>query len=553
MKRNIVLLLVLGLVLIISCQKELSFEGPDTPAEGSLLSDATGDCLPKTVNGTYQAGVALVPANNTITVNVNVVHTGTYLITTDTVNGFYFSASGIFTTAGSNTVTLRGNGTPFANGVNNFVVSFDSTFCDIQVTVSSPGAGTLAGAPNACAPITVNGSYSPGVALTATNTAVIQANVTTAGAFNITTDTVAGIWFTYSNILPVGNGQNVTLQAQGNIPAATTTGPKTYTVKLGTSQCTFVVNIAGPAAGTVDCSGVIFAGTFTAGQAMTAANNAQISVTVTTPGAYSITTDTVNGVWFNASGNFATAGTTPVTLIANGTPVNSGPFTFTVKWGTSTCTFVCNFSPAPPNDYFPRTTGSNWSYEWDGVATDSLLKWVIAPTNSVPPNIYNIFMETDGTAPPTGDSSGYFRKNGGDYFEYFDLASIGADNTDWVEYIFLKDNQPAGSSWTSPGWTNSIAGTPITFRFKDSIDQKDITITNQMTSTGSADYQNVIVIVERIQVFSGGIWFDATPIFGYFKSYFARGIGLIKAEIFNAPGTGGTPSFTLRLRRYQVF
>lgn len=554
MKRNIIFLLILGIVVIIGCQKELSFEGPNTPAEGSLLSDATGDCLPKTVNGTYAAGVALVPASNTITVNVNVTQTGTYAITTDTVNGYYFSASGIFTAPGNNTVTLRGNGTPFANGVNNFVVSFDSTFCDIQVTVSSPGAGTLAGSPNACAPITVNGTYSPGVALTTTNTAVVQVNVTTAGAISITTDTVAGIWFTYAGVLPVGNGQNVTLQAQGNIPAATTTGPKTFTVKLGTSQCTFVVNMAGPAAGTVDCSGVSFAGTFTAGTAMTAANNAQISVTVTTPGAYSITTDTVNGVWFNASGTFAAATTTPVTLIANGTPVNSGPFTFTVKWGTSTCTFVCNFSPALSNDYFPRTTNSNWSYEIDDDANDSLYRVAIAPTKTVLTDVYNIFMANDGTGL---DSSGYYRRNTatGEYFEWFDAGSyLGYDNPLWASYIFLKDNVPVGNTWNSQSFDGVATLPPPTsfsIRFKYSISQKDVPI-SFTTSTGTMNFTNVIVVEERFEMFSTATssWIDMTSQIGSGKAYYARGIGLIKYEVL---GPTGVVDAQQELRRYQVF
>ncbi len=65
---------------------------------------------------------------NTITVSVNVINTGSYIITTDTVNGYFFRATGIFTTPGVNNVTLRGNGTPFAEGTNNFVVAFDSTF-----------------------------------------------------------------------------------------------------------------------------------------------------------------------------------------------------------------------------------------------------------------------------------------------------------------------------------------------------------------------------------------------------------------------------------------
>ncbi len=127
--------LVLAVVVLAACGKELSFEGPDTPAEGSMQSSLTGDCLPKTVTGTYQVAVPLVADSNTITVDVNVINTGIYEITTDTVNGFFFNSTGRFTSPGTATVKLRSNGTPFASGVNNFRISFDSTFCDVQVTV----------------------------------------------------------------------------------------------------------------------------------------------------------------------------------------------------------------------------------------------------------------------------------------------------------------------------------------------------------------------------------------------------------------------------------
>jgi hypothetical protein len=134
MKRKIAVF-VLGVLVLAACSKELSYEGPDTPAEGTMQSALTGDCLPKTVTGIYKVAVPLVADSNTISVAVNVSTTGTYLVTTDTVNGFFFNATGRFTSPGTNTVKLRSNGTPFASGVNNFRISFDSTFCDVQVTV----------------------------------------------------------------------------------------------------------------------------------------------------------------------------------------------------------------------------------------------------------------------------------------------------------------------------------------------------------------------------------------------------------------------------------
>ena len=59
MIRSLSLLAFAFLIGFTACQKETSFEGDNTPAEGSLLSDVSGDCLPKTVNGTYVAGTAL--------------------------------------------------------------------------------------------------------------------------------------------------------------------------------------------------------------------------------------------------------------------------------------------------------------------------------------------------------------------------------------------------------------------------------------------------------------------------------------------------------------
>ena len=51
MKKHLVYWLAAVLVVGFGCQKELSFEGSNEPAKGSLQSDITGDCLPKTVNG----------------------------------------------------------------------------------------------------------------------------------------------------------------------------------------------------------------------------------------------------------------------------------------------------------------------------------------------------------------------------------------------------------------------------------------------------------------------------------------------------------------------
>jgi hypothetical protein len=347
MKKHLIYLLAFGFILITGCQKELSFERPTDPAEGSLQEDASGDCLPKTINGTYAVGVALVPTTNTVVVQVNVTKTGPYEIGTDTVNGYYFRATGTFTTLGANNVTLRGNGTPFAVGVNNFVASFDSTFCDFQVTVASAAVYTLAGAPNTCTSATVAGAYAVGVPLTASNTVTLNVNVTTAGAYNITT-TYQGMTFAKSGVFTGTGAQTVQLVGSGT---PTTAGANVVPVTAGSSTCSFTVTVGAAGAGTLGgaggaCAPINVQGTYAAGIALDATNKVDVQVNVTTPGVFNITTNTVDGFSFSFSGNIAASGTQTVTLQGTGTPTTSGTKNFTVTLGTSTCTFTVNVTGA---------------------------------------------------------------------------------------------------------------------------------------------------------------------------------------------------------------
>lgn len=655
MKKQILYLLALGFIIILGCQKEESFELPSTPAGGSLQDDASGDCLPKTVNGVYAVGQALVPTTNTMTVGVNVTKTGTYTIYTDTVNGYFFRTTGTFTALGTTNVTLRGNGTPIALGTNNFVVTFDTTVCDVQVTVTSPAVFTLAGAPNACTtpviagsygkdipltaantvtlnvnvttagnynitttavngmtfsgsgtvavgaqtivltgsgtpttagantipvtvgastcsfsitveapgvatlggaggaclPITVNGTYTAGTPLDATNTVTVQVNVTTAGAFTITTNTVGGMSFSFNGTLALGT-QTVNLLGTGT-PAGT--GAQNFTVTLGAGTCTFTIPLAGPGVGTLGgaggtCTPSQVNGTYQAGTALGAGNTVDVQVNVTTAGSFNITTNTVNGYSFSFSGNLA-VGTQTVTLVGTGTPsvAGSNVFTVTVPGApASTCTFTVTVAAAPPIDYFPRTTNSNWSYEWDDLADDSLLINVIANTHSAIGNTYNIFMETVDISGGF-DSSGYYRKAGNDYFQWINLADYGLDNPLWTELNFLKDNQTVGFTWTSNGYSGTVLGTPVTIRIRYTITQQDGT-TTVVTSTGSTPFNNTIIVKEEIEQFVGGIWVSMTSTVGRNENYYSRGVGLIQQYYYDGAGLLDTK---FEMRRSQVF
>jgi hypothetical protein len=552
MKKHFLYLLTLGLLLIIGCQKEVSFEAGKNLSHGSLQSNGTGDCLPKTVSGAYVANTALAPATNTITVDVDVTKAGSYTVASDTVNGYYFRATGTFATPGINTIILKGSGTPLSAGTNNFVISYDSSICDIAVTVLPAGAGgpaTFTLAAGNCSAV-INGAYSMGTALNAlTNTVIISVNVTAIGTYNISTTPTNGMTFSASGTFAATGTQTVTLAGSGT---PTANGNTTIPVTAGSSSCSFVIPVGSAAAFTLGgapgaCTPFTIGGIYIQSTALAAFDTVQITVTVTTIGSYSITTNTVDGFSFAASGNFSTTGVQKVTLTGTGTPTNIGPQTFTVTAGSSSCTFSITVRPI---DYFPRTTNSNWSYEWNDDPNDSLYRTVIAPTLSALGNFYNIFMSNDGSGlDSTGAySAGYYRKSGTDYFEYFDVGTfIGYDNPQWAEYIFLKD-AAATTNWKSAAYTGNYSGAPLTLRFSYTILQKDVPV-SITTSKGTVNYTNVIIVEEKYEQYTGSGWTDVTSIVGYGKSYYARGIGLIKYEFFFSDGT----SEQMELRRYEVF
>lgn len=70
-----------------------------------------------------------------------------------------------------------------------------------------------------------------------------------------------------------------------------------------------------------------------------ASNTVQITVTITEPGRYTITTDTVNGIFFNTSGIFYNTGVATVTLQCHGRAISIGNINFTISFNQSQCAF----------------------------------------------------------------------------------------------------------------------------------------------------------------------------------------------------------------------
>lgn len=255
-------LLLVGCIFLLStCAKEYSYEGGNQSAPiGNLpqqgpdtasftLSGDPGECTIALKAGSFIAGSS--NSTNSVTVSVNVAKTGTYSISTDTLDRIYFAASGRFTRTGVQNVELKGYGTPTEALNLKFTPSKGFSQCDFNLSVLPPGPlGTYViesgfGNPNPCTYV-VNGNYVKGTALSSTNTVRISVTSITLGSFAIATEAVNGMRFYYSGTFTTTGSQYVNLQGSG-IPLAQGTYSFSPTIvgpaPLGGQACAFTISV----------------------------------------------------------------------------------------------------------------------------------------------------------------------------------------------------------------------------------------------------------------------------------------------------------------------
>jgi hypothetical protein len=297
------------------------------------------------------------------------------------------------------------------------------------------------------------------------------------------------------------------------------------------------VGTLGATAGT--CAPVTNNGTFTQGIVLNSTNTVTVQVNVTTPGTYIISTNSVNGVSFSKSGTFTSTGVNSIILVGAGTPLMPGLQTFTVSFGGSTCSFPITFAPGtvPPvvGDYFPTTAGSFWAYGNTNIA-DSFLISATSRTKTIGTLVYNVFTYDD--IPPSGTPDElYFRKPGGDYYEYLNTDFFGFDSATNspanIDFIFLKDNVPQGTIWQSPSVTGKApinnVSTTITVYIKMTLLAKSVAATS-----GSVTSNDVIKV--KYEYFASIGPLPAVVIFTE-ERWFAKGIGLIYNSFKNGTTT----------------
>jgi hypothetical protein len=308
------------------------------PAAIFTYAGAPSACSAPAITGSYGIGVAL-GSGNYVDLGVNVTTTGAYTISTNSANGINFSGSGAFTATGAQVVRLIGNGTPTSSG--SFAYT-PSSGCSFTINVTTAG-GTSIYTLDCSTPV-ISGTYTAGATLGAGNTVTIKANVTTAGTYSINTPSINGMTFSSSGTFAVGTGQTIVLTGTGTPASA---GTNNFTA--GSGGCSFSITTVAPppAVYTLTCNGTSVTGSYVTGTALTASNKVDVEVNVTTAGAYTITSTTLNGMTFSKTGVFTTTGTYNVTLTGSGTPVSVGTNNFTV--GIAACPFdVTVTAPTSP-------------------------------------------------------------------------------------------------------------------------------------------------------------------------------------------------------------
>ena len=130
------LALILGFYLSLTtgCQKTVSdviLDPDDSLAVFNIVILESG-CPVITKNGIFLTEISL-GANENIKAEVDVLKAGKWEYSTDTINGFSFSASGTFINTGRQEITLNGNGTPVSPG--NYRFSIDTSGNNFLISV----------------------------------------------------------------------------------------------------------------------------------------------------------------------------------------------------------------------------------------------------------------------------------------------------------------------------------------------------------------------------------------------------------------------------------
>lgn len=194
---------------------------------------------------------------------------------------------------------------------------------------------SLSGAPGNCTNSIITGTFVAGIEPAVSNNIKLDVMVSTAGNYRINTDTVNGIYFSTAGKFISTGLQQVTLYSNGK---PITAGSFDFMPETFTGACSFNIIVDDSAsladyniiAGPGDPGGCAYTvtGTYITGLELNSSNNATIAINVSRKGNFNITTNSVNGFSFSASGVFITLGRQVINLYGTGAPVSKGIYGF---------------------------------------------------------------------------------------------------------------------------------------------------------------------------------------------------------------------------------
>ncbi len=281
-----------------------------------------------------------------------------------------------------------------------------------------------------------------------------------------------------------------------------------------------------------NCQRIIVNGIYKADTTLTDSNYLVVRVNVTTSGQYKILSDTANGFWFLDSG-YAVAGTQTLKIRGFGKPILPLNTNFVLSYNNSICLFTVKQTTPPPvlpiiRDYFPTTVGSNWAYDVAGF-TDTLHVSAAAKDSIISGNSHRILYSTRGT---TFKDTGYYRKQGNDYFRWDNLDG----NSTSLSLLFLKENTPILTQWNSNVANTIFNSIPTQVRTSYTL----MAVNTTRTVNGNV-FDSVIQVKNELQYLVLGNFQTIQT----FNTYFAKNVGLIE---FDVPGV-----YLQTIRRWRVY
>lgn len=306
----------------------------------SSATISPSDCGNIKIEGFYQVGVSM-NASNYLSVTVQVSNPGSIKIEGKTNNGFYFQKTGTVATAGTYTYDLLAVGTPNTAGMTDIQMYINDELITPACTPTKNVEPASVAFTFDCLSVKAD-DLTKGVAST-NKTMTIDVNITTAGVFSFNTNTVSGVQYSATNVSLSTGRQSVVLYANGGIP--TVSGIIDFTL-TGTgiqgANCTVPVNVIQTEADLmIDCLTTSLKGTYVLYVPMTTSNYAEFTIQFNSTGTWSASSNTVDGLYFEGSGNVTKVGQQKIRVYAQGTPINTtGKKTFTITINGQECTSV---------------------------------------------------------------------------------------------------------------------------------------------------------------------------------------------------------------------